>query len=84
MYENLIDWVSLSEVIGVIPSAFLKVIFVLGMPPLVLFGLYVIYSLVRREIYAKRLHKYIKYLQVSKVDGKTRHYDSKHISKYRI
>ena len=83
MYENIIDWVALSELIGVIPAALLKMAFI-WLPLLVLFGLYLIYSLERGRIYAKRLHKYIKYLQVSKVDGKTRHYDSKHISKYRI
>ena len=48
MYEDIIDWVSLSEVIGVMPAAFLKVIFVLGMPPLVLLGLSAIYCLVIR------------------------------------
>ena len=81
MYEEIIDWVALSELIGVIPSALLKMAFIWLMPLLVLFGLYVIYSLVRREFHAKRLRKY---LQISKMDGKTRHYDSKHISKYRI
>ena len=80
MYENIIDWISLSEVIGVIPAALLKMAFI-WLPLLVLFGLYVIYSLVRREFYAKRLRKY---LQISKMDGKTRHYDSKYIPKYRI
>ena len=81
MYEEIIDWVALSELIGVIPAALLKMAFIWLMPLLVLFGLYVIYSLVRREFYAKRLRKY---LQISKMDGKTRHYDSEHISKYRI
>ena len=81
MYENIIDWVALSEVIGVIPAALLKMAFIWLMPLLVLFGLYVIYSLVRREFYAKRLRKY---LQISKMDGKARHYDSKYIPKYRI
>ena len=80
MYENLIDWIALSELIGVIPAALLKMAFI-WLPLLVLFGLYVIYSLVRREFHAKRLRKY---LQISKMDGKARHYDSKHISKYRI
>ena len=55
MYENIIDWVALSELIGVIPAALLKMAFIWLMPLLVLFGLYVIYSLVRREFYAKRL-----------------------------
>ena len=81
MYEEIIDWVALSELIGVIPSALLKMAFIWLMPLLVLFGLYIIYSLERREFYAKRLRKY---LQISKMDGKTRHYDSKYIPKYRI
>ena len=58
MYEDIIDWVALSELIGVIPSALLKMAFIWLMPLLVLFGLYVIYSLVRRVFYAKRLRKY--------------------------
>ena len=80
MYENVIDWVSLSEVIGVIPAALLKMAFI-WLPLIVLFGLYVIYNLARREFYAKRLRKY---LQISKMDGKARHYDSKYTPKYRI
>ena len=80
MYEEIIDWVALSELIGVIPAALLKMAFI-WLPLIVLFGLYVIYSLVRREFHAKRLRKY---LQISKMDGKARHYDSKYISKYRI
>ena len=73
MYEEIIDWVALSELIGVIPAALLKMAFIWLMPLLVLFGLYVIYSLVRRGNYAKRLRKY---LQISKMDGKARQYDS--------
>ena len=80
MYEEIIDWVALSELIGVIPAALLKMAFI-WLPLIVLFGLYLIYSLERGKFYAKRLRKY---LQISKMDGKARHYDSKHISEYRI
>ena len=75
MYENVIDWVSLSEVIGVIPSALLKMAFIWLMPLLVLFGLYVIYSLVRREKCETELQKH---LQIGTIHGRTRHDDSEH------
>ena len=75
MYEEIIDWVALSELIGVIPSALLKMAFIWLMPLLVLFGLYLMITLVRRGVYARKLQKH---LQISKMDSWTRHDDSKH------
>ena len=74
MYENIIDWISLSEVIGVIPAALLKMAFI-WLPLIVLFGLYLIYSLERGKKSETELQKY---LQTSKIHGRTRHDDSEH------
>ena len=74
MYENVIDWISLSEVIGVIPAALLKMAFI-WLPLLVLFGLYVIYSLERGKKCETELQKY---LQISTIHGRTRHDDSEY------
>ena len=57
MYEDIIDWISLSEVIGVIPAALLKMAFI-WLPLIVLFGLYVIYSLERGKKCETELQKY--------------------------
>ena len=78
MYENVIDWVSLSEVIGVIPAALLKMAFI-WLPLLVLFGLYVIYSLERGKKCETELQKY---LQIGTIHGRTRHDDSKHRARH--
>lgn len=75
MYENIIDWVALSEVIGVIPSALLKMAFIWGVPLLILLGLYLIYTLGRGIVNEKRLQKHI---QNSKVYRRTRHNERKH------
>lgn len=75
MYEDIIDWVSLSELIGVIPAALLKMAFIWLMPLLVLFGLYVIYSLVRRKKCETKLQEY---LQIGTIHGRTRHDDSEY------
>ena len=75
MYENIIDWVALSELIGVIPAALLKMAFIWLMPLLVLFGLYVIYSLERGKKCETKLQKH---LQISTIHGRTRHDDSEH------
>ena len=75
MYEEIIDWVSLSEVIGVIPAALLKMAFIWLMPLLVLFGLYVIYSLERGKKCETELQKY---LQIGTIHGRARHDDSEH------
>ena len=74
MYEDIIDWISLSEVIGVIPAALLKMAFI-WLPLLVLFGLYVIYSLERGKKCETELQKY---LQIGTIHGRTRHDDSEH------
>lgn len=74
MYEEIIDWVALSELIGVIPAALLKMAFI-WLPLIVLFGLYVIYSLVRREKCETELQKH---LQISTIHGRTRHDDSEY------
>ena len=58
MYEDIIDWISLSEVIGVIPAALLKMAFI-WLPLLVLFGLYVIYSLEMGKKCETELQKYL-------------------------
>lgn len=78
MYENIIDWISLSEVIGVIPAALLKMAFI-WLPLLVLFGLYVIYSLERGKKCETELQKH---LQNSKMDSWDRHNDSKHRARH--
>ncbi len=44
MYENVIDWVALAEVIGVIPSAILKMAFIWGVPVVIFLGLYGIWQ----------------------------------------
>ena len=75
MYEEIIDWVALSELIGVIPAALLKMAFIWLMPLLVLFGLYLIYSLERGKKHERELQKY---LQISTIHGRTRHDDSEH------
>ena len=74
MYENLIDWIALSELIGVIPAALLKMAFI-WLPLLVLFGLYVIYSLERGKKCETELQKY---LQIGTIHGRTRHDDSEY------
>ena len=74
MYEDIIDWVSLSEVIGVIPAALLKMAFI-WLPLIVLFGLYVIYSLERGKKCETELQKY---LQIGTIHGRTRHDDSEY------
>lgn len=53
MYEEVIDWISLSEVIGVIPAALLKIIFIWGVPLLIIFSLYLIYWLIKKLNYTK-------------------------------
>ena len=78
MYEEIIDWISLSEVIGVIPAALLKMAFI-WLPLIVLFGLYVIYSL---EMGKKCETKLQKHLQISKMDSWTRRNDSKHRARH--
>ena len=74
MYEEIIDWISLSEVIGVIPAALLKMAFI-WLPLLVLFGLYVIYSLERGKKCETELQKH---LQIGTIHVRTRHDDSEH------
>ena len=78
MYENIIDWLALSELIGVIPAALLKMAFI-WLPLIVLFGLYVIYSLERGKKCETELQKH---LQISKMDSWTRHNDSKHRARH--
>lgn len=74
MYEDIIDWISLSEVIGVIPAALLKMAFI-WLPLIVLFGLYVIYSLERGKKCETELQKY---LQIGTIHDRTRHDDSEY------
>ena len=74
MYEEIIDWVALSELIGVIPAALLKMAFI-WLPLIVLFGLYLIYSLERGKKCETELQKY---LQTSKIHVGTRYDDSEY------
>lgn len=53
MYEDVIDWISLSEIIGVIPAVLLKIIFIWGVPLLIIFSLYLIYWLISKLNYTK-------------------------------
>ena len=53
MYEEIIDWGVISEIIGVIPAVLFKIGFIWGMPVLILFSSYLIYWLVVNQNYIK-------------------------------